>query len=65
MANIEKIEHIKSVKKVNVVGKTTLDHYRVTDQNDKTCSVPIDTSNRHYNLVLDWVADGNTIAEAD
>ena len=65
MAIVEKIEHIKSVKKVNVVGKNTLDHYKVTDQDDKTCSVPIDPLNRHHALVLEWVADGNTIQEAD
>ena len=28
-----------------------------------TWSVPIDTNNRHYQDILDWVADGNTIAE--
>ena len=27
--------------------------------------VPIDTDNRHYAAILDWVADGNTIADAD
>tara|TARA_R100000149_G_scaffold34785_1_gene13335 strand:+ start:2141 stop:2314 length:174 start_codon:yes stop_codon:yes gene_type:complete len=31
----------------------------------KTWSVPIDTANRHYQAIQDWVADGNTIAEAD
>ena len=28
-------------------------------------SVPIDTGNRHYAAILEWVADGNTIAAAD
>jgi hypothetical protein len=31
----------------------------------KTWSVPIDTANRHYQAIQDWVAEGNTIAEAD
>ena len=31
----------------------------------KTWSVPIDTANIHYQAIQDWVADGNTIAEAD
>jgi len=31
----------------------------------KTWSVPIDTTNRHYQAVQAWVAEGNTIAEAD
>jgi hypothetical protein len=28
-------------------------------------TVPLDPANRHYQAVLDWVADGNTIQEAD
>ena len=28
-------------------------------------SVPIDPANRHYQAILEWVAEGNTIAEAD
>ena len=27
--------------------------------------VPIDPANRHYAAILEWVADGNTIADAD
>ena len=27
-------------------------------------SVPMDTANRHYQAILDWVADGNTIQDA-
>ena len=30
----------------------------------KTWCVPIDTGNTHYQAILDWVADGNTIADA-
>ena len=29
-----------------------------------TMSVPITTDNRHYQAILDWVADGNTITPA-
>jgi len=28
-------------------------------------SVPLDTANRHYVAILEWVADGNTIQDAD
>lgn len=28
-------------------------------------NVPIDTDNRHYQAILEWVAEGNTIADAD
>ena len=27
--------------------------------------VPINSENRHYQAISEWVADGNTIAEAD
>lgn len=30
----------------------------------KTWCVPIDNGNRHYQAILDWVADGNTIQDA-
>ena len=29
-----------------------------------TLSVPLDTANRHYQAILDWVAEGNTIQDA-
>ena len=28
-------------------------------------SVPLDPANRHYAAILKWVAEGNTIQEAD
>tara|TARA_B100001094_G_scaffold319903_1_gene365343 strand:- start:607 stop:783 length:177 start_codon:yes stop_codon:yes gene_type:complete len=28
-------------------------------------SVPLDENNVHYKAILEWVADGNTIEEAD
>ena len=27
--------------------------------------IPIDPANRHYAAILEWVAEGNTIQEAD
>ena len=30
----------------------------------ETLYVPLDTANRHYQAILDWVADGNTIQDA-
>jgi len=30
-----------------------------------TMTVPIDPANRHYAAILEWVAEGNTIEEAD
>ena len=28
-------------------------------------SVPLDPANRHYQAILEWVAEGNTIEDAD
>ena len=30
-----------------------------------TMHVPLDPNNRHYAAILEWVAEGNTIQEAD
>ena len=32
---------------------------------DTLMSVPLDPDNRHYAAILKWVAEGNTIQEAD
>jgi len=32
---------------------------------DVSLEVPLDPANRHYAAILEWVADGNTIEEAD
>ena len=56
---------IKSVKKVNHLEKSTLDHYNLTDTNDKIYHVPLDENNTDYQAILQWVADGNTIEEAE
>jgi hypothetical protein len=32
--------------------------------NEKLC-VPLDSTNRHYQAILEWVAEGNKIEEAD
>ena len=32
---------------------------------DKTYYVPLDTANTHYQAIQEWVAEGNTIQEAD
>ena len=33
--------------------------------NGQVCYVPINTDNADYQAIQAWVADGNTIAEAD
>jgi|TARA_R100000479_G_scaffold165644_1_gene105045 hypothetical protein len=46
----------------NHTGET--DHIEAVIDGVK-CFVPLDTDNSHYQAILDWVAEGNTIAEAD
>ena len=33
--------------------------------NGKIMFVPLDSDNRHYQAIQEWVAEGNTIEEAD
>ena len=56
---------IKSVKKVNMLNSLSLDHYNLTDTNDKIYHVPLDEANTDYQAILKWVAEGNTIEEAE
>ena len=41
----------------NISIKATID--------GETLFVPLDTANRHYQAILEWVEDGNTIEDAD
>ena len=33
--------------------------------NDTTLFVPLDSANRHYQAIQEWVAEGNKIEDAD
>tara|TARA_R100000995_G_scaffold11767_1_gene4805 strand:- start:2179 stop:2355 length:177 start_codon:yes stop_codon:yes gene_type:complete len=57
--------NIQSVKKVNKIEEEVLDHYEVTDTNGIVYHVPNASDNTDYRNILQWVADGNTIQEAD
>ena len=52
-------------------AKYVVDHLSNTNQSvttiidGKTWSVPISKDNRHYQAIQEWVAEGNTIEEAD
>jgi len=37
--------------------------YKVVSQDNSTFYVPHDTANRHYQEILEWVAEGNTITD--
>ena len=56
--NIKTAQYIKNQDNKNSVIK-------VVTQTDKILFVPLDNDNRHYVEILAWVADDNTIQEAD
>ena len=57
------LENVKTVKYYAIDGKNV--SIKVIDKNDKCFSVPLDEANTDYQNILAWVADGNTIEEAD
>mgnify|MGYP001202940352 CR=1 FL=1 len=58
---------IKNVKKtvMAIDGTTESNTLKVTDKNDVIYFVPKINENLDYQKVLEWVAEGNTIEEAD
>ena len=57
MMNITKAKYFKNIDGKNVSVNATIDGLDM--------SVPMDTDNRHYQAILEWVAEGNKIEEAD
>jgi len=53
-----------SVKKI-VFDGIEMKMLKVTFLDGKISDVPKDEANKDYKLILEWVADGNTIEEAD
>ena len=58
-------DDIKSVQKVNSPVSGELSNYKTITNNDIVFFVPHATDNTDYQVILEWVANGNTIAEAD
>ena len=54
---ITKAKYYKNSDGKNVSVNATID--------GQDMSVPMDTDNRHYQAILEWVAEGNKIEEAD
>ena len=54
---------INTVKKVN--WNDILDSYRVMCLDGTVCQVPLKAGNTDYRAIIEWVAEGNTIDEAD
>ena len=56
--------NIKSVKKYNN-SSGEFDGYKMITTDDVVWAVPLVTDNTDYQAILKWVAEGNTIEEAD
>ena len=55
---------IKTVKKYNN-SSGEFDGYKMTTTDDVVWAVPLVTDNTDYQEILEWVAEGNVIEEAD
>jgi len=61
MIDINNITNVKKNKASGVFDNT----YQVTLSNSEIITVPKNEDNTDYQNILKWVADGNTIQEAD
>ncbi len=55
--DITSAQYGKNINNENDIVRATIDGVEM--------SVPKDPANRHYEAILKWVAEGNTIEEAD
>ena len=56
--------NITNARYIRTSASTENDSISVTIDG-KSMSVPINPDNRHYQAIQEWVAEGNTIQEAD
>ena len=59
------IKKVKKLVRTEFDGSKTLCNYQLTYDDDKVWCVPIRGENKMYKEILEWVADGNTIEDAD
>jgi len=55
--NITNAKYMTNSDGVNTTVKATIDNI--------VMDIPLDPDNRHYQAIQEWVAEGNTIQEAD
>jgi hypothetical protein len=51
------------MKEIDGEGTIWSRHYCITYDDNTQIHVPHDTANRHYQEILEWVAEGNTITD--
>jgi len=56
--------NITSAKYTTSLGSDDNSNIKVTIDGQEMF-VPLDPANRHYQAILEWVEDGNTIEDAD
>jgi hypothetical protein len=56
---------IQTVKKLNNPITNNFGGYEITTIDGTKISVPLDEGNKDYQAIQEWVAEGNTIEEAD
>tara|TARA_B100001094_G_scaffold315162_1_gene354840 strand:- start:485 stop:658 length:174 start_codon:yes stop_codon:yes gene_type:complete len=56
--------NIENAKYIKRLGKNEVFQVKATIDGEELW-IPMSESNRHYAAILEWVADGNTIEEAD
>ena len=54
---------ISTVEKIYMPDDNTSFIYRMTTIDGTISDVPHEESNRHYQEILEWVAEGNTITD--
>jgi len=59
--DITSVQYEESTNDFNV----TVRSIRLILSDGESLSVPLDPANRHYAAILEWVAEGNTIQDAD
>jgi hypothetical protein len=64
--NVERDYNITSAIYIDLTTSDGTEHVGVKAvMNGVTIDAPIDPTNRHYAAILEWVAEGNTIKDAD
>lgn len=56
------IESVKYEKSINDPSKNS---QMILVEDGITRTVPLEPANRHYQMIQEWVAEGNTIEEGD
>lgn len=56
---------VSVTKNYDIIDTDIVNNYTVIYDNGDKLFVPLNESNRHYQEVLQWVADGNEIGEPE